>query len=137
MGTRIGQKHLYLAIFHATGCPAILGCHLWRMLSFFEKSRLMDNEHGLGRLQMLGHIRAQIVAEGIGIPLRLSSQMLHAIGRRSAIHLRQWPAIFALQVSEQASDIAPRAAQTFAAGKAWQHMELHQGQPERTFTYRL
>ena len=86
---------------------------------------------------MLDHIRAQIVAEGIGIPLCPSQQMLHAIGRRIAIHFRQLPAIFALHGAEQASDIGPRAAPSLAAGKAWQHMAFHLGQPERPFTYRL
>jgi hypothetical protein len=86
---------------------------------------------------MLEHIRAQIVAEGIGIPLCPSQQMLYAIGRCITIHFRQLPAIFARHRTEQASDIGPSAAPRFAAGKAWQYMAFHLGQPKRPFTYRL
>jgi hypothetical protein len=69
LGTRIGQKHSNLAIFNAPCCPAILACHPRRMPAFFEKSCLIDDQHGLGSPQMLDHIRAQIVPERIGIPL--------------------------------------------------------------------
>jgi hypothetical protein len=86
---------------------------------------------------MLDDIRAQIVAERIGIPLGPAQQMLHAIGGCIAIHFCPLPAIFALHGAEQASDIGPSAAPRVTAGKAWQYMSFHLGQPKRPFPYRL
>src|SRR5882672_1037740 len=137
MGPRRGQTHPKLAIVHATGCPALVACHPHRRLACFEQSRLIDDEHGLGSPQMLGHIRAQSVAEGIGIPLSPAPQMRHAIGRRIAMHFRPLPAIFPRHGAEEASDRGLRTAPGGAAGKAWQQMAFHLGQPERPCTYRL
>jgi hypothetical protein len=47
--SRIGHKHPHLAIFHTAGCPTLLARHPRRMLAFFQKSRLIDDQHGLGR----------------------------------------------------------------------------------------
>src|SRR5215510_2551968 len=86
---------------------------------------------------MLDDIRAQIVAESLGIPLGPAQQMLHAIGGCIAIDFCQLPAIFALHWTEQASDIGPGAAPRVTAGKAWQYMSFPLGQPQRPFPYRL
>ena len=86
---------------------------------------------------MLAHIRAQSVAEGIGIPLGPSPQMLHALGRGIAMHCRQWPAIFVLHGAAHAAERGPGAAPRFTAGKAGQYMAFHLGQPERPGPYRL
>ncbi len=66
--TRRGQKYPDVAMFHAARCAALLACHASRLLAFFEKPRLIDDQHGLRRTKMLDHVGSQIVAEGIGIP---------------------------------------------------------------------
>ena len=48
LGSRIGHKHPNLAIFNTAGCPTILARPPRRMLAFFQKSRLIDDQHGLG-----------------------------------------------------------------------------------------
>jgi len=49
------------------------------MLAFFEEARLIDDQYGLRSTEILDHIGAQIVAQGIGIPYRSSQQMLDPI----------------------------------------------------------
>jgi hypothetical protein len=50
--------------------------HPRRMLTFFETSCLISNQHGLSGSQMVHHRRPHIVPEGIGVPRRPSEQML-------------------------------------------------------------
>src|SRR5207302_487305 len=107
LGTRIGQKHPNLAIFNATGCPAILACYPRRMLALFEKSCLIDDQHGLRGPQMLDHIGPQIVTERIGVPLRSSQQMLDPIRGGLAVDFSDLPAVFALYRAEEARRYAP------------------------------
>src|SRR5262245_54862801 len=78
-GTRIGQEHPNLTILNAPRCAAILARHPSRPLAFFEKPRLIDDQHGLRGPQMLDHVGAQIVAEGISLPYRSSQYMLDPI----------------------------------------------------------
>ena len=78
---------------------------------------------------MLDHIRAQIVAEGIGIPLCPSptDAARHPASRRHSLPANCQPFLRSTGLS-RASDIGPRAAPSLAAGKAWQHMAFHLGQ---------
>ncbi len=68
LGARLGHKHPNLAMFHASGGPALLARHSRRMLAFFEEARLIDDQYGLRSTEILDHRGAQIVAQGIGIP---------------------------------------------------------------------
>jgi hypothetical protein len=94
--TRIGQKYPNLAIFYAAGCSTLLARHSRRMLAFFEKSRLIDDEHGLGLPQIVDHIGPQVLPDFIGLPLGTPSQMLNPIRRRISIDFRHLPPVFAL-----------------------------------------
>jgi hypothetical protein len=79
LGTRRGQTHPTLAIFHATCCPALVACHPRRMLALVAQSCLIDDQHGLSGPQRLDHRGPHIVTERIGVPLRSSQQMLDPI----------------------------------------------------------
>ena len=96
LGTRIGQKHPNLAVFHAAGGPAILARHARRLLAFFDEARLIDDQHGLQSPEMLNNIGAQSIAEGIGIPDRPPQQVLDAVRGGFAIAFGELPAVFSL-----------------------------------------
>jgi hypothetical protein len=68
---------------------------------------------------MLQHIRAQVVADRIRIPLRASQQTLHAVGPLLTRMFGQLPAVLALHRAEQSIDIPPHPLALLGAREAW------------------
>src|SRR6185295_17210288 len=116
VSTGLAQKYPNLAILHPTCRATILAGHPSRLLPFFEKPGLIEDQHRLRIAALLDQIGTQLIPDGLGIPYGTPQQMLHTIGRRIAVDFRQLPAIFALHRAEQAVDIGPGAVTSFTAG---------------------
>jgi hypothetical protein len=54
---------------------------------------------------MLQAIRAQLVADGVSVPIGPAQQVLKAVGSRRAADFRDLPAVLALGLTEQAAQI--------------------------------
>jgi hypothetical protein len=63
---------------------------------------LVDHQHRLVVVQMLHHVVTYLVADLVGIPLRPSEQVLHAIRGPVPGPLGDGPAVLARQVRQQA-----------------------------------
>src|SRR5262249_23428779 len=137
LGSRIGQTYPNLTIFHTTGGPTILARHARRPLAFFDKARLLDDQHALRSPERLDHIGTQSVTEGIGVPDRPSQQMLDAVWGRFAMHFGHFPTLFALERAQQATHIRPGTPPNLASGALGPNPSLHLRLPQRPRTYRL
>ena len=67
---------------------------------------------------MRDHIRSQIVAHRIRVPLSRIQQTLHPVGRVFTESLGQLPAVFALDVGEQAIEVTTGTGTHFGTTKA-------------------
>jgi hypothetical protein len=103
--TGIAQKHADLAVLHFAGRATVLAGDPRRVLPFFEKAGLVEDQHAVGVPQMLHGIDAQLIPHSIGIPVGTAQQILEAIGSRLAADFRHLPAILALRLTEQAAQI--------------------------------
>ena len=58
---------------------------------------------------MLDEGRAQLIADGGGVPVSATEHILEAIRGRLAAHFRHWPAVLSLRLAEPALQIGPGA----------------------------
>jgi hypothetical protein len=95
-GAEVSGKDPDLAVFDPPGRPAVLAGHPHAFAAFLQKARFIDDQDALGVGQLLFDIAQQIVAYGIGRPLRAPQQVLHAVGGSVPEGLGQLPAVFPL-----------------------------------------
>ena len=134
---RRGQKYPNVAICSAAGCSTLLARHSRRMLTFFEKSRLIDDEYGLGLPQRVDHRGPQVLLDFLGLPLGTPSQMLHPIRRRLSMDFRHVPPVFALDGTQESPERRPRSATGFSARKTWQDATFYLRLPDGPGTHRF
>src|SRR5215831_9851769 len=137
MPTGIGQKHPNVAMLYPPCRATILAGDPSRLLPFFEKSRLIQDQHRLRIAYRLDQIGTHIIADSLCIPPCPPQLMLKTIWRRIPIDVRPLPAVFALHGIEQTTDIRPGTATGSAAGKVGHEPSFHCGQPECPCTHRL
>jgi hypothetical protein len=80
-----------------------------------EKAGFVDDQDRVWGAKVLHHVSAQIVAHGVGIPLRSSEQALHPVGRCLTCDFRDLPAVLAGTRAEQPVQIAECATPWFHA----------------------
>ncbi len=96
---------------------AVLALHAHRMHAFFEKTGLIDQQHGIALTQRLNDVISEVVAHRVGIPARSVEQVLHAVGAGVLCRFGQLLAVFALQGAEQPHQILKCAFLHFAPVK--------------------
>jgi hypothetical protein len=74
--------------------------------ALLEEAGLVHDQDGLIRTDLFDHVPAQVVSDGIGIPIRRIQEPLHAIGCGLAKQFGQVPAVLALDGRKQALEIA-------------------------------
>ena len=94
---------------------AVLPRHPRRLRALLEKARLIYHKHCLRIAQMRHHVPLEIVAHGVRVPACGIEQALHAIGGMLTEGLGELPAILALDLSEQAVEIAAGTGAHFGA----------------------
>ena len=96
---------------------AILAGDASRVAAFFEKPGFVEDQHAVGIPQMLHDIGAQLIADGVGVPVGAAQQVLEAIGSRLAADFRHLPAVLALGLTEQAAQIRQDPVAGLRAGE--------------------
>src|SRR5262249_13370048 len=86
--------------------------------SLFEKAGLIDDQHRPRIAQVLQHLRTQVVAHRVRVPLRPRQQARHAVGPRLAGMLGELPTVLALDGAEQPRYIAAHPLALFPAREA-------------------
>ena len=127
MAAGIAEEHADLAVFDAAGGAGILPLHARGFVALLEKAGFVENQHGGGIIEMLAHIGLQVVADGIGIPLRPRQKVLHAIRRRITSGFGQLPAVLPLDRRQQPTQIRPRPSTRFSPRKPRRKPVTHVG----------
>src|SRR5207245_9112711 len=108
--TRVGEEHADLAVLDAPGRAAVLPLYPDRLRALLEKAGLIDDQHRVLLPELLHHVRPQLIAYLVGIPVGPGQQMLHPIRRRLTRELRELPAALALEGAQQSPHVRQRAA---------------------------
>jgi hypothetical protein len=98
----------------ALTCWTRKGCLL---LDFFHVAGLVDHQHRLVIVEVLHHVAAHVVADGVGVPLGPPQQVLHAVRGRLPGPLGDRPAVLARQVRQQPEYQLADAAAGFDPGE--------------------
>ena len=113
----IAQKHPNWAVLHFSDRAAILPGDTSRVTAFLEKPGFVEDQHAVGIPQRLPAIGAQLVADGVGVPIGAAQQILEAVGSRLTADFRHLPAILALDRTEQAAQIRQDPVAGLRAGE--------------------
>jgi hypothetical protein len=96
-----------------------LALHPGRLAALLEEPGLVDHQHPARVTQVLDHVAAHVVAQGVGVPAGGGQQPLHPVRRRLPGVLGQLPAVLAPDVTEQAAQEPGRPAADLRAGEPW------------------
>jgi hypothetical protein len=97
----VSKKDTDLTVLYAACCTGVLALHAHTLVSLFEKSRLIDNQHALGISEIIDDILLEIVPHLVGVPSGAAPQVLDAVRRLIARLLGQRPAVLALDRAKQ------------------------------------
>jgi hypothetical protein len=92
----VGEEDRDLAVFDPPGGSGVLALHSDRACTLLQVAGLVHHQHCLGRSQVLRHVVAQVIADGVGVPDCPRQQVLHPVrgtvsdmfGQRPAVLLR-------------------------------------------------
>ena len=73
-----------LAVLELAGGATVLLLDADRLVAPLDEARLINDQDGLGVLELLDYIGAEVIPHGIGIPARRIEEPLHAIRCRIA-----------------------------------------------------
>src|ERR1019366_5127997 len=97
----VGSEDADLAVRDLTRGTSVLPRHAARRLALLQKAGLVDHEDRIVIRQMLDHIIADDIAQGISIPIHATQDRLLPPRTGIASRLRAHPTGFALLISEQ------------------------------------
>src|SRR5262249_46204499 len=103
--TREGQEHADLAILDPPGGAAVLPLDAGRLAPLLEEAGLVHNEHAVGVGQVFQRVGPEIVPDSLRIPVGPPQQVLDPVRTVVAEVLGQLPAVLALGVAEQATQV--------------------------------
>jgi len=108
-GGRIRQEDRDLAVLLFAGGAGVLALDPGRAVTLLHKARLIQHQHRIGSTQLLHDIVAQVVAHPVGVPPGAIQQPLHPIRGHLTGLLGQPPAVLALDLAQQPSQVGQRA----------------------------
>ena len=86
--------------------PVVLARHAARLRPLLQEPGLVDDEKAGRRVaQVRDDVFAQVVADGVGVPVRPGQQMLHPVRGRVPEMFRQLPPVLPLGVAQQTPDV--------------------------------
>ena len=121
----VGQEHTNLAVLTAPSGAAILARHAGGLGTFLDKTRFVDNQHGVGITQIVHDIGPEIITHRIGIPACSVQQALHALRSVFLQLFRQLPPTLALDRTEEAHQIVTGARPHLRPAKAGRDARVH------------
>jgi hypothetical protein len=116
-GAGIGQEDTDLAVLAFASGARILAFDADRLGALLEKAGLINDEDGIVVTEVLDDIRAEVVADLIGIPVSRGKQALDAIGRGVADMFSDLPAILALDGTDESAEVVVSLLARFSAEK--------------------
>src|SRR2546428_10747753 len=78
MPRSIGGKHPHLTILHFAQGATVLPGHAYRVLAFFDKARLIDDQHAIGLPHLVCHEVMIRLTHRVLIPHIIAHAALHA-----------------------------------------------------------
>jgi hypothetical protein len=100
----------------APGDLGVLPAHPGRAGALLDEPGLIHDQHPAAA-QPLHHIGAQLIAHGLGVPVRGAQQPLHPVRRDLSRGLGQRPAVLPLQLAEQAAQIGQHPGPRLGPGE--------------------
>jgi hypothetical protein len=125
----VGQEHRDLAVLLLAGRAGVLALHPGRAVTLLDEAGLIHHQHRVRVAQVLDDIVAQVVADPVGVPPGAVEQPLHAVGDQLAGLLGQPPAVLALDLAEQALQVAQGPPAGFDAAEPWADPLVQLDQP--------
>ena len=110
------QKDADLAVGHVPDRATILAGDASRVPAGLEKPGVVEDQHAVGIPHMLHALGAQLVPDGVSVPIGAAQPILEAIGRRLAADCRHLPAVLALDFTEQTAQICQDPVAGLRAG---------------------
>src|ERR1700681_3210393 len=107
----------HLRVFDPSRGTGVLPLHADGGGTFLHIAGLVDHQHRIAVTQMCAHIRPQILAHTVGIPLGARQQMLQPVRARVTTALGQRPAILAPQIRDQPQHQRTRVTQGLTPGE--------------------
>jgi hypothetical protein len=89
-----------LGVFDPAGGAGVLALDADRAGALLHVAGLVDDQHRPVVVQVLHHVAAHVVTDGVGIPLGPAQQVLHAVRSGFAGPLGDGPAVLARQVGQ-------------------------------------
>jgi hypothetical protein len=120
MAGGVGQEHRDLGVLDAPGGAGVVALHTDTVRSLLEVTGVVEDQHRPGVTQLVDHIAAHIIADGVGVPHRLTQQPLHPMRCAVSGPLGQLPTGVSVQIRQQPEQEQP----CLAAG-------LHPPEPAR------
>jgi hypothetical protein len=108
-GCRVGQEDRNLAVLLLAGGAGVLALDPGRAVALLHKARLVQHQHRVGIPQLLNDVVAQVVADAVGVPPGAVEQPLHPVRGHLTGLLSQPPAVLALELAQQPSQVSQRA----------------------------
>jgi len=106
----IAEEHPYLAVLPLARRACVLACYSDRLLALLQKTALVyDQDAAVFIAEMLEDILAQVIADGIRIPVSVIEEVLDSSWPRLADGFGHLPRVFAPDLAEQPAKVAIRS----------------------------
>ena len=75
------------------------------MPAVLEQPSFVEDQHAVGIPQRLPAREAQLIADGVGVPIGAAPQLLEAVGSGLAADFHDWPTVLALGLTAPAAPL--------------------------------
>jgi hypothetical protein len=118
--TGIGEEDPDLAIVNTTHGAAILTLNACGFIALLGKPSFIDAQDPFRFPKMLDDIGLEVVTDGIGLPRGAAEKILDAVRSRITGSFGELPAVFALQGSNQTTEICDAPLACFSPREVWE-----------------
>ena len=117
MTAAVRQRDPNLAVLDLPGPAAVLPLDTHRLGPLLQKTGLVDNADLIPLAKALDDKHLQLVAHGVGIPLRTKRQPLHRLWVFLTQRFRHLPAVLARNGRQLPTQVLPNRSSWFASDK--------------------
>jgi hypothetical protein len=103
----VSQEDPDLAVLDPPGCPGVLPGHPGGLHALLQEAGVVDDQHTIRVAEVLDHVVAHLVADGVDVPVGPPQQPLHPVRRQVTGLLRQGPAVLTIEAGDQPGQILP------------------------------
>ncbi len=114
----VGQIDGDLGVLDPPGGAGVLPLHTDAAHALLDVTGLVDHQDRLGVAEVVDHVAAQVVTDGIGVPLRPRQQVLQPVRSSLAAVLGDRPTVLPIKARDQALDQPGRVPQRLVPGES-------------------